>query len=84
MVLGANPQPICWTLSMGQSITHKDISSGGDERSNSMDVIVIPISYGRSGPSINNHSKSIYKNWWKSRQLRKSFDIIQGLNELFN
>ena len=50
-------QPTCQRLSTSQSRTPEDISLGKDERGDSMDVSKIPVSYGCSGPSNNNHSK---------------------------
>ena len=55
-----------------------------DERGDAIDVSKIPVSYGRSGPLINNRSKSINKNRRRSRRPRLSFDMVQGLKELFN
>ena len=41
------------------------------------------ISHGRTGPSINNRSKSIRKGKWKSRRSGISSDLVVGLREIF-
>ena len=60
MVLGENLGLHAEDL-VRQSRTPKDISSGRGEKGDSMDVSAILTSHGHSGPSVNNHSKSIDK-----------------------